>query len=656
MELKYTKYINKTCLFPYMQYSHLVELYEKLDSTSKRLNKTYYIAEFLKKTKTEDLDIIMLLLQGKVFPSYDQTKIGVSSKLVAKALNIATGITQDKIIKEWKKLGGIGNVAESLTKKKKQATLFSTNLTIKKVFNNIKKLSTITGTGSQDIKLKLISELLTSAKPDEAKYIVRTITEEMRIGVGEGSLRDAIVWAFFPPVEKVFFYCEHCKQFVPKTKNCLSCDKELNIKEKYEHKKLSVLKINDPKQLNKNNLSKYELIQAPDEKIAREIYNSLTEKVQHAIDLTNDLAIVTKLAKEKGINGLKNLSLTPGNPVKVMLFPKALDLEDAFDKLGKPCAFEYKYDGFRLLVHRNKDKIILFTRRLENVTKQFPDIVEIIKTNVKSKDFIIDGEVLGIDPKTKKYLPFQKISQRIKRKHNIDEIIKKVPVTFHVFDILELNRKSLLTEDFEKRRKHIEHIVKPTKHKINIAKQLITSDLKKAQAFYDEALKVGEEGVMAKKLDAPYKPGARVGYGMKVKPVMKELDLVIVGAIWGEGKRSKWLASFILACQDKDGNILEIGKVGTGIKEKKEVDEDVTFEELTQLLKPLIISEKGKSVKVKPEIIVELNYEEIQKSTTYSSGYALRFPRIMMLRHDKPISEIATLKEVNGLYEFQKGR
>ncbi len=597
----------------------------------------------------------MLLLQGKVFPTYDQTKIGVSSKLVAKSLNIATGINNDKIIKEWKKLGGIGLVAEKLVDRKKQSTLFSTNLTIKKVFNNLQKLSTITGIGSQDIKLKLISELLTSAKPSEAKYIVRTITEEMRIGVGEGSLRDAIVWAFFPPIEKIFFYCKHCKNFSPKTKHCLNCNKELDIKTEYDHKKLAVLRINTPKQLEKNNLSKYDLIQAPDDKTARQLYNYLVEKVQHAIDLTNDLAIVAKLSKEKGITGLRNLPLIPGKPIKVMLFLKAQSLEEAFDRLGRPCAFEYKYDGFRLLIHRNKDEIKLFTRRLENVTKQFPDIVEIVKTNIKSKHYIIDGEVLGIDPKTKKYLPFQKISQRIKRKHDIKEVAKKIPVKLDVFDILELNGKSLLTEQFKSRRILLENIIKSVKHKIGIAKQLITDDLKKAQSFYDEALKVGEEGVMAKKLDAPYKPGARVGYGMKVKPVMKELDLVIVGAIWGEGKRSKWLSSFILACRKGD-DLVEIGKVGTGVKEKKEVDEDVTFEELTQLLKPLIISEKGKTVKVKPKIIVELNYEEIQASTTYLSGYALRFPRIMKLRHDKPVSEIAKLSEVKDLYEYQKGR
>lgn len=636
-----------------MQYSQLVELYEKLDSTTKRLNKTYYIAQFLKKVKTDDLDKVMLLLQGKVFPVYDQRKIGVASKLVAKAINLATGIDLKKINNELKKLGDIGLVAQNLIKTKKQSTLFSTKLTVKKVFDNIKKLAAITGIGSVDIKLKLISELLTSAKPSEAKYIVRTITEEMRIGVGEGSLRDAIVWAYFPPIDKVFFYCEHCKKFVPKTTNCLSCGKELDIKKQYEHKKLAILRTES---VEGKDIQKYDLIQAPDEKTARKIYNYLVERVQSAIDLTNDLGTVAKLVKEKGLAGLKEIPLIPGKPVKVMLFIKAKDLKDAFERVGKPAAMEYKYDGFRLLLNRNKDDIRLFTRRLEDVTPQFPDIVELVKNQIKSKDFIIDSEIIGIDPKTKKYQPFQKISQRIKRKYDIKAMIKKVPVMVNAFDILELNGKNLLNEPFKARRKLLEKIIQPKKYKIAVAKQLVTDSLEKAQAFYDEALKVGEEGVMAKNLNAPYKPGARVGYGVKVKPVMKELDLVITGAIWGEGKRAKWLSSFILACRGRESELLGIGKVGTGIKEKKEIEEDVTFDQLTKLLKPLITEEKAKSVRVKPEIVVELNYEEIQKSPKYSSGYALRFPRIIRLRIDKSVSDIAQLSEVKELYEFQKGR
>ena len=165
---------------------------------------------------------------------------------------------------------------------------------------------------------------------------------------------------------------------------------------------------------------------------------------------------------------------------------------------------------------------------------------------------------------------------------------------------------------------------------------------------------MGNEGIMAKNLEAPYKPGSRVGYGIKIKPVMETLDLVIVGADWGEGKRASWLSSFTIACIDSNNNFVEIGKVGTGIKEKEQ--EGVTFEMLTNLSKPLTISEKGKFIAVKPKIVIEINYEEIQKSPTYASGYALRFPRLIRLREDRSPQDIAALEQVEELYAKQRGK
>ncbi|MBW2999392.1 DNA ligase, partial [Candidatus Woesearchaeota archaeon] len=214
--------------------------------------------------------------------------------------------------------------------------------------------------------------------------------------------------------------------------------------------------------------------------------------------------------------------------------------------------------------------------------------------------------------------------------------------------------KNLMAEPFEKRRQLIEKIVKPEKRKIVVAKQLVTSDAKEAEKFYNESLSQGEEGVMVKNLKGIYKPGSRVGYGVKVKPVMETLDLVVVAADWGEGKRGKWLSSYTVACRDEEtGELLEIGKVGTGFKEL-ETEEGVTFAQMTELLKPLIKNEKGKKVFVRPKIVIELRYEEIQKSPTYSSGYALRFPRLVKLREDKAVDEASTIAMVKELYKEQK--
>src|SRR3989338_780430 len=583
-----------------MEYSKLVDIYEQLNTTTKRLEKTHIISEFLKDVSADDIEHVILLLEGRVFPSYDSREIGIAARLMLKSLNVATGISVERIEKEWKKFGDLGKVAEEIVKTKKQATLHSAKLTVKKVFDNIRKLAELEGEGTVDRKTQLIAELLTSAKPVESKYIVKTILGEMRIGVGEGAMRDAIVWAFF--------------------------GRKISIKYTKE--------AND--------------IQVED----REAYNKYLDAVQHSYDVTNEFAQVAKAAKLKGIGGLENIGMHVGIPIQVMLALKVDTIEEAFETVGKPAAIEFKYDGFRIQAHKDeKGNVNLFTRRLEDVTSQFPDVVEFVKKYVKGKSFIIDSEAVGYDKKTGKYLPFQNISQRIKRKYDINKTAEDFPVELNVFDIIYYEGKNLISEEYKKRRKLLEKIIKQEQKKIVIAKMKITSDKKDVENFFKEAVNAGNEGLMFKALNAPYKPGARVGYMIKFKSMMETLDLVILGAEWGEGKRVKWLSSYAIACIDDNGNFAEMGKVSTGLKEKKE--EGLSFEEMTKLLKPLIISEKGKEVKVKPKIIIEVEYEEIQKSPTYASGFALRFPRIIQIREDKGPHEASTLDYVKKLYAGQ---
>ncbi len=585
-----------------MKYSELVEVYRKLEATSKRLEKTHHLSEFLKKTGASDIEEVMLLLAGRVFPAWDERKIGVASRMMIKALAKATGDSPDAVEKSWKKTGDLGDTAELLISKKKQRTLFSSELTVLKVFNNIQKLAEMTGEGTVEKKVQLIAELLTSAKPIEAKYITRTVLEELRVGLGDGTIRDAIVWAFF--------------------------SKEIGLK--YDEKENDLV-------LPEN---------------SREEFNRYLNLVQSANDVANDFAAVAKTIREKGEKGLEKTGLTAGRPVKVMLAQKVKDVKEGFETVGKPAALEFKYDGVRMQIHRKGDKIVVYTRRLEEVTKQFPEVINYVRSNVKSKDFILDSEAVGFDPKTGKYLPFQKISQRVKRKYDIEKMAKDFPVEVNIFDIIQYEGESMINKPFNERRKIIEKIVNPEKRKIQCAEQITTSDEKKAEAFYKKSLDAGNEGIMMKNLEAPYKPGSRVGHMIKLKPVMKELDLVIVGAEWGTGKRSEWLSSFVLACRDEEtGEFLEIGKVGTGIKEKKE--EGVSFEELTEMIKPLVTSEKGKEVRIKPEIVIEVTYEEIQKSLSYSSGYALRFPRLSRLRDDRAPEECSSLEMVKEFYKKQ---
>lgn len=288
---------------------------------------------------------------------------------------------------------------------------------------------------------------------------------------------------------------------------------------------------------------------------------------------------------------------------------------------------------------------------MEDVTKQFPDLVNMAKKAIKSDCCILDGEILGIDKDTGKPLPFQQLSQRIQRKYDIEKMVKEIPIQVNLFDIIYCDGKMLFDSSLAKRRKILEDTVNPIPKEFQLAEQITTDDIKKAENFYREALKSGQEGVMVKNLDSKYQPGRRVGYWLKVKPIMETLDLVIVGAEWGTGKRANWLSSFILACRDeKSGKYLPCGMMGTGLTDKK-------FKDMTKTLKPLITEEHGRRVGIKPKVVIEVGYEEIQKSPKYKSRFALRFPRMLRDRSaDKNPSEADTLKRIKKLYKEQKGK
>jgi len=563
-----------------VRYLKLTELYEQLSSTTKRLEKIKILAKFLEHLSDEDKEVLYLLL-GDIYPEYSEKKIGISNQIAIKAISKATGTNEKEIVKEWKLMGDIGKVAEKLIKNKKQSTLQSHILTTEKVLSNLRKLPELEGKGTVDKKISLITELLTSSTPKEALYITRTLIGDLRIGIKESTIREAMASAFF------------------------DSNKEAS------------------------------------------------KGIDSAIDKTNDLVSVFEIARKGKLKDFDKLSVQVGKPIKAMLAQKVKTIEDGFKALGKPCAVEYKYDGFRLLIHKKAREVTLFTRTLENVSKQFPEVVEYVQKYMKGNSFIIDSEAVGYNKKTKKYQPFQSISQRIKRKYDIEKLKEEIPIEINVFDIIYYNGKSLLNEPFEKRTRLLRKIIQNHPYKIIAAKQIITGDEKEAEEFYKRALKDNQEGIMMKSLEAGYKPGRRVGHMLKIKPEERDLDLVITGAEYGKGKRTGWFSSFILSCRNKD-KFLEIGKMGTGIKEKSNEEVGgVSFKELTRQINPLITEENGKEVRIKPKIVVSIIYQEIQKSPTYNSGFALRFPRFTSLRPDKKPDDVSTLEEIEEDFKKQ---
>jgi len=553
-----------------MKYLVLAKTYEELEKESGKLKKVDILSNLLSKTPTEFLSKVVILASGKVFPAYSELTTGVATKMMMKAISKATGISQNEIVKKFKQSGDLGLVAEGCVKSKKQKIFFKKTLSIQLVFDNIQKLAILTGSGSQEKKLNLIAELLVSSEPIEARYIVRTILETMRIGVAEGIIRDSIA----------------------------------------------------------------------------KVFNVNAEAVENAWFLRADYGEIAKITKERGEAGLKKVEMELGKPIVIMLGEKSPTLKEALEKYEHPI-IEYKYDGMRTQIHKKDDKLWIFTRRLENVTNQFPDLLKLAKEGIKVKNCIIEGEAIGFDPKTGNPIPFQHLSRRIQRKYDINIMVKKIPVRIYLFDIVYLNDKTLFDEPYSERRKKLEKSIKVIPNKFELSHSLITKDLKKAEKFYKASLDENQEGLMVKNLDAKYQPGRRVGYWLKVKPVMETLELVIVGAEWGKGKRSNWLSSFTLACRDPDtGDFLLVGKLGTGFTDEQ-------FKEFTDKVKKLIISEKGVELKIKPDFVVEVAYEEIQKSPKYESGYALRFPRLQKIREDRRPDDCDTVDRVIELFKSQ---
>ena len=557
-----------------MKYKELAEVYELLENTSSSLKKTEILANFLKDKDVEILDKLTLLAMGRVFPEWSELEIGIAAQLMIEAISKASGISKKEINDQWREKGDLGLVAEYFMKNRKQRTLISRDLTVENVYNNLAKMATLEGQKSQEKKILYIAELLTSAKPKEARYIVRTILQTLRIGVGEGIVRDAIAQAF-------------------------NVDKDL---------------------------------------------------VERAHEVTNDFSKVAKTAKEKGNEGLKKLKMELFKPVKVMLAQKVNNVDEGFERVQNKdgfCAVEYKLDGMRCQIHKKGNEVQIFTRRLENVTKQFPDVIKYAKECIKAESCIIDSEVTAYNPKNGTKIPFQRLSKRIKRKYNIDQMVREIPVFINAFDLLFLNNQNIINMKYKDRWNKLNEIVKEKEKELVLVTHKESNSHKEVEEFYKKALEEKNEGIMFKNLEAEYKPGSRVGYMVKLKPIMETLDLVIVSAEWGEGKRSNWLSSFKLACINENEEYVTIGKMATGLTEEQ-------FEEITQRLKKLIVWEKGRDVKLKPEVVVEVAYEEIQKSPTYESGYALRFPRLVKFRDDLGPEEINSLEKIKNLYETQK--
>ena len=384
------------------------------------------------------------------------------------------------------------------------------------------------------------------------------------------------------------------------------------------------------------------------EQAVAEAFDVPLSLVQRASMIVGDIGEVAAIAKKDGAEGLGKIGFRVFRPVNLMLAQMADDVADALKEHGGKTAFEFKLDGARVQVHKLGDEVRVFSRRLTDVTESLPEIVEVVRENVAAGEVILEGEVIAVDERGSP-IPFQHLMRRFRRVHGIEDTAERIPVRLCLFDILYLNGESLIQLPYVKRRE----VLAGNAGAILLATQIVTDDAEEAERFLKTAMDAGHEGLMAKKPDSPYTPGIRGKRWLKVKPVLEPLDLVIVEAEYGYGRRHGWLSDYYLAARDADtGEFLPVGKTFKGLT-------DAEIGEMTRRLKELAVKERAGGVVVLPRIVVEVLYNEVQKSPKYKCGMALRFARISRIRDDKVPEEADTVQRVREIYERQflkKGR
>ncbi|MFW9831886.1 MAG: ATP-dependent DNA ligase [Candidatus Thorarchaeota archaeon] len=371
--------------------------------------------------------------------------------------------------------------------------------------------------------------------------------------------------------------------------------------------------------------------------------------VRRANMLTGNIGEVTRIAYLMGAEGLEKVKLRPFTPLLPMLAAQAENVEEALATHEYLSAFEMKLDGARVQIHLlhegGQPRIKVFSRRLTDVTPSLPDIVNLVMQEVQTQSCILEGEVLALDSEGRPF-PFQYLMRRFRRLRNVKQMVENIPLTLHLFDLLMVNGEVLIDTPYTIRREKLIEI----SGAIPLVEQLVSSEISQVETFFDKAIQAGHEGLIAKRLNSPYHPGTRGKAWLKLKKTMETLDLVIIAAEWGTGRRHKWLSDYHLAAQDPEvGEYLMLGKTFKGLT-------DAEFEDITQRLMKLKIRQVRGVVKVQPQIVVEVEYDEIQRSPTYKSGMALRFARIKRLRYDKNPAEADTIQRVQALFDSQFSR
>jgi DNA ligase-1 len=578
------------------QFSLFVETCEKIRSTTKKNEKIDIISNYITNLDETSLSIAVLFLSGRALPIGSTKTLNIGFTTIMESLSEIAMLDIKDIQNIHLKHGDIGAMAEYAVSKKHIISLFNQQegISLSYVYHQFKKIANISGSGSNKNKKNILKGLLIACSPLESKYLIKIITGEMRIGSVEGLVEIALSRAF---------------------------DRELQY-------------------------------------------------IREAMLISGDVSQVAVLAKK---NILHNAIMRPFVPVSFMLADVMFSAEEIINYYNKPLICEYKYDGIRLQMHKFDNKVRLFSRNLVDITYAFPELVKAaIESTIRTPDtttihnqvdFILDGELIAL--KNDKPLHFQELQKRLRRKNVTDDITTEIPIYYIVYDIMyfkdnQVLKKSLLD------RKNILSTISFKKPIINSSYKILDS-IEQIIAIFNESKDIGHEGLVVKDPLSQYHPGKRGRYWMKLKKELDTIDAVIVIAEYGHGKRAGVLSDYTFAVIDEEeeddddddenlnnnnNNYLEnsrlktIGKAYSGLTDKE-------IDEMTERLREIIIEDNGNRILVKPEIVLEVAFDTIQKSDRHNSGFALRFPRIKNIRTDKSLKDIDTLEKVRQIYKNQ---
>ena len=627
-----------------MKFSKLADYYEKLEATSKRLELIDILSKLFGESDSAEIGKICYLIQGRVAPFYMPVEMGVAESMVAQAIAKAYDSSKDEVIKSYRKLGNIGLVAEELAGNQKPETR-NQKLSVSDVFGELLKIANLGGEGSVEKKIATLSELLTNLDPISVKHVVNIPLGTLRLGIGDPTMMDA----------------------------------------------LSLAKTGDKK---------------------------LRPVIEDAYNKTSDLGYVAEEFFKHGEKGLVHIKLVVGKPVRPALAERLPNADEVIKRVGDNFAAEPKFDGFRVQVHLDKSRklfsgsgsnvislghslgrdqrsvgnlhkaddsqnsettlsrapsfdsqhVRIFSRNLEDMTHAFPDLVEGILAEVKAESAILEGEAIAYNPQTEEFLPFQETTKR-RRKYNVAQKVKELPLVCFAFDILYLNGQDVSVKPYSQRRKMLEEIIKKNDSEtIRLAEERILHTAEDISKFFNEAVSEGLEGIMIKKLDSPYKAGGRGFHWIKFKRAQSgeladTVDCVLLGIYTGKGKRTEFGVGGLLVgiYNDRDDVFETISRVGTGLTDEE-------FRKVHEIGKKLRVEHKPARVRskiepnywVEPEEVLEIYADEITKSPIHTAGeedgigYALRFPRLLKFREaDKRAEDSTTVDEIKKLYSQQ---